>query len=84
MAPLYPFPDPDRPVVANLRLGHSILRPRVALNKKFHEACRLTHKIKLIPRVLNFPSQTISPAPCFYLLRTVQSFVYRIAGVAHR
>jgi hypothetical protein len=84
VAHLRPVPNPNRPLVADINLDSFIRNFSVAIDKEFRQPYKDAARAKIISRAANFSQQTISPTPCFYYSLPVQSFFYRIAGVAHR
>jgi hypothetical protein len=84
MAALRPVPHPNRSVVADTNLDNFIRDLSVAIDKECRQTCKYSAHAKINLRAAKFSSRTISSTPCFYLSTPLQSFVYRIAGVAHR
>ena len=84
MAPVRTLPHPNRPMVADSSLDNFIRDLSVAIDKECRQTCKYSALAKINLRAANFSSRQISSTPCFYLSTPLQSFVYRIAGVAHR
>jgi hypothetical protein len=84
MAPLHPLPHPHRPLVADINLDSFIRNFGMAINKECRQPYKDAARAKINFRAATFSSQQFSPTPCFYSSSPLQSFFYRIAGVAHR